>query len=50
MSFDYEVGKQEQAMTTRYFTKEIQFIEENVKGVFSWKDYRGYPQGYSLMP
>lgn len=50
MSFDYELGKQEMAMTTRYFTKEIQFIEENVKGVFSWKDYRGYPQGYLLMP
>jgi len=50
MSFDYTLGKQDQAMTTRYFTKEIQFIEENVKGVFSWKDYRGYPQGYTLMP
>jgi len=47
MSFDYAIGKGESAMTTRYFTKYVQFNETDVKGEFSWEDYRGYPIGFN---
>lgn len=47
MSFDYTIGGGDMAMTTRYFTKYIQFNEDDVKGTFSWEDYRGYPVGYN---
>ena len=45
MSFDYSVGGE---ITTRYYRKNIQFSENDVKGKFSWDDYRGYPYGFSL--
>jgi len=46
MSFDYSIGKGEMAMTTRHYSKDIQFNEEHVKGKFCWDDFRGYPVGY----
>jgi hypothetical protein len=48
MSFDYKLGYGEESMTTRYFKKIIQFHEKDVKGEFSWDDYRGYPEGFKV--
>jgi hypothetical protein len=45
MSFDYKLGTTNY-MTTNYYTKIIQFNEEDVKGTFDWGDYRGYPIGF----
>lgn len=48
MTFDYKLGYGEESMTTRYFRKIIQFHEKDVKGKFSWEDYRGYPDGFEV--
>lgn len=48
MTFDYRLGYGEESMTTRYFKKIIQFHEKDVKGKFSWDDYRGYPDGFEV--
>lgn len=48
MSFDYKLGYGEESMTTRYFKKIIQFHVKDVKGEFSWDDYRGYPEGFKV--
>lgn len=48
MSFDYKLNYQQEAMTTRKFLKAVQFHEKDVKGVFDWTDYRGYPEGYKI--
>jgi len=48
MSFDYRLGGGDESMTTRYYRKIIQFHEKDVKGTFSWDDYRGYPDGFSV--
>jgi hypothetical protein len=48
MTFDYRLGYGEESMTTRYFRKIIQFHEKDVKGSFSWDDYRGYPSGFEV--
>jgi hypothetical protein len=45
-SFDYRLNKGDTAMTVRKFRKVIQFNETDVKGTFSWNDYRGYPIGF----
>jgi hypothetical protein len=48
MTFDYKLGYGEESMTTRYFRKIVQFHEKDVKGKFSWEDYRGYPDGFEV--
>ena len=49
MTFDYRLGYGEESMTTRYFKKIVQFHEKDVKGKFSWDDYRGYPDGFKAV-
>lgn len=46
MSFDHALGHGEDAMTTRYFLKRVQFHEKDVKGTFDWTDFRCYPYGF----
>lgn len=48
MSFDYKLNYKDEAMTTRKFLKTVQFHQKDVKGDFSWSDFRGYPAGYSI--
>jgi hypothetical protein len=45
MTFDYKLGTKNY-MTTNYYTKVVQFNEEDVKGEFDWSDFRGYPIGF----
>ena len=49
---DYRMGKGNEAIGFRYYQKVVQFQPRDVKGEFSWIDYRVYPNGYSkhLMP
>lgn len=49
---EYRMGKGDAAIGFRYYQKIVQFQPKDVKGIFSWKDYRVYPDGYdpTLMP
>jgi hypothetical protein len=43
LNFDYEVNK---GISTRKFTKTIEFIEANVKGDYRSEEFRRYPYGF----
>lgn len=45
LNFVYKMGHKNY-MTTHHSIKVIQFNENDVKGNFSWDDYRGYPFGF----
>lgn len=42
----YKLGKGEKSMYFEYYRKVVQFQPHDVKGVFSWDDYRAYPIGF----